>query len=53
MTDLATKIILDPPKADVVLVFSASWFVWAACGLLLVALLVAVAPKKPEKPKDS
>lgn len=47
MNEIATKIILDPPKADVVLVFSASWFVWAFIGLVVIALLVAFMPKKP------
>jgi hypothetical protein len=46
MNEIATKIILDPPKADVVLVFSASWYVWAFIGLLIVAVIVAFLPKK-------
>lgn len=45
MNEIATKIILDPPKADVVLVFSASWFVWAFIALLLLAVLAAFRPK--------
>ena len=47
MNEIVSKIILDPPKADVVLVFSASWFVWAFIGLALIALIVALLPKKP------
>ncbi len=52
MNDLATKIVLDPPSADVVLVFSASWFVWLFCGLLLAAVIMAFLPKKPKEPKE-
>lgn len=48
MTDLVSKIILDAPRSDVVFVFSASWFVWAGLALLLIAVIVAFLPKKPE-----
>lgn len=51
MNEIAAKIILDPPKVDVVLVFSASWFVWAGFALLLVAVIVAFWPKKPAAPQ--
>lgn len=52
MNELASKIILDPPKVDVVLVFSASWFVWVGLALLCSAVIVAFWPKgKPEETK--
>ncbi len=46
MNELATKIILDPPKADFVLIFSASWPIWAGLALLLILGIVALEPKK-------
>lgn len=49
MTDIAAKIILDPPKSDLVLVVSASWFVWAGFALLCLALIVAFMPKKDKQ----
>lgn len=51
MNELAAKIVLDPPSADVVLVFSASWFVWLGIFLALTALIAAFWPKRPEKEK--
>lgn len=50
MNEIATKIILDPPKADVVLVFSASWFVWAFIGLVVLGVILAFATKKKDAP---
>lgn len=50
MNELAAKIILDPPKVDVVFVFSASWFVWAGLALMIIAVIVAFLPKKEPKP---
>jgi len=48
MNEIATKIILDPPKADVVLVFSASWFVWAFLFALVIGLVLAFATKEKD-----
>ncbi len=42
-TDTAARIILNPPNADVVFVFSASWWVWAAIALGLLALVMLAA----------
>lgn len=50
MNELAAKIVLDPPSADVVLVFSASWFVWVGIFLVLTAIVAAFWPKKPAEP---
>jgi uncharacterized protein involved in exopolysaccharide biosynthesis len=51
MNDITAKLILDPPKSDIVLIVSASWWVWALGALLVILLIVAFAkPKKEGKP---
>lgn len=49
MNDLPAKILLDAPKSDLVLIFSASWYVWACIGLVLVAVVGAIAAKLAKK----
>lgn len=46
MNDITSKIILDPPKSDIVFIFSAAWPVWVCLGLILLAIIIAVASKK-------
>jgi uncharacterized protein involved in exopolysaccharide biosynthesis len=51
MNDLTAKLILDPPKSDLVLIISASWWVWALFALLVILLIVAFAPKTKKEGK--
>lgn len=46
MNDITSKLILDPPKADFVLIVSASWWVWLLFAAFVVLLILACAPKK-------